>query len=228
MASRAQIEGARVQADGLGTIYVIDDDGEVRTALSFLLRSMNAHSWPFAGGRDFLDGLDGLSPGLVLLDMRMPDPDGLGVLRELRRRNINWPVIAITGHGDVKLAVNAMKLGAFDFLEKPIEDEDLGSVLERGFAELCRRRAARERMDAARSRLDTLTAREIFVLKAIVEGKGNKEIASAADISVRTVEMHRQNLIKKLGVRNTAEAAACAVEAGLVASEYERPAELDD
>jgi FixJ family two-component response regulator len=199
-----------------GLVYVIDDDAEVRTALSFLLRSMQAQSWPFSGGEDFLDALDTLKPGLVLLDMRMPDPDGLSVLRELAGRKLDWPVVAITGHGDIKLAVSAMQAGAFDFLEKPMEEEELSSVLERGFAELAQRRETRASIDDARSRINSLNGREQSVLKGIMMGQSNKVIASALGLSVRTVEMHRNNLVRKLGVKNAAAAVTVAAEAGFV------------
>jgi FixJ family two-component response regulator len=121
---------------------VIDDDGEVRTSLSFLLRSMNLHACPFSGGGDFLQGVDALNPGLVLLDMCMPDPDGLSVLRNLSERGVVWPVIAMTGHGDAELAVNARKLGAFHFLEKPFAEEELDAVLASAFVALRKRSLA--------------------------------------------------------------------------------------
>jgi FixJ family two-component response regulator len=203
----------------LRTVYVIDDDGEVRTALSFLLRSMNIHAWPFSGGGDFLHGFEALKPGLILLDMRMPEPDGLSVLRIFAERNLEWPVIAMTGHGDVGLAVRSMKLGAFDFLEKPFEDDELSTTLELGFVALGDRCLARARWNAARRRVAPLTGREKSVLVGIAKGQLSKEIAVLLGIGIRTVEMHRNNLIKKLGVRNAAEAVACAVSAGLVDGE---------
>jgi FixJ family two-component response regulator len=201
--------------NGSRTVYVIDDDREVRTALSFLLRSMDIHAWPFSSGGDFLHGLETLKPGLILLDMRMPEPDGLGVLRNLSERKIGWPVIAMTGHGDVKLAVDSMKLGAFDFLEKPIEEGDLSTRLESGFVALGDRCSVQRRLNASRDRIAVLTGRERAVLLGIANGQLSKEIASTLGMGVRTVEMHRNNLIRKLGVRNTAEAIRCAVEAEL-------------
>jgi FixJ family two-component response regulator len=100
---------------------------------------MNIYACPFPGGGDFLQGFDALNPGLVLLDMRMPDPDGLSVLRNLYERGVEWPVIAMTGHGDAELAVNARKLGAFHFLEKPFTEEQLEAALASGFAALRKR-----------------------------------------------------------------------------------------
>ena len=128
--------------NGLRTVYVIDDDGEVRASLSFLLRSMNIYACPFPGCGDFLQGFDSLNPGLVLLDMRMPDPDGLSVLRNLYERGVEWPVIAMTGHGDAELAVNARKLGALHFLEKPFTEEQLEAALASGFVALRKRSLA--------------------------------------------------------------------------------------
>ena len=119
------------------TVYIVDDDTQVRMSLAFLLRSMGVNPWPFSGGQDFLDGLDQLQPGVILLDMRMPDPDGLSVLRSLQERKPGWPVIAMTGHGDIRLAVSAMKLDAFDFLEKPMQEEELHRLLESGSRGAC-------------------------------------------------------------------------------------------
>ena len=201
--------------NGSHTVYVIDDDREVRTALSFLLRSMGIDPWPFSSGGDFLQSLETLKPGLILLDMRMPEPDGLSVLRSLSEHKLGWPVIAITGHGDVKLAVNSMKLGAFDFHEKPIEEGDLSTRLESGFVALGDRCSIRRRLSASRDRVAALTGRERAVLLGIANGLLSKEIASMLAMGVRTVEMHRNNLIRKLGVRNAAEAVRCAVEAEL-------------
>jgi FixJ family two-component response regulator len=201
--------------NGLRTVYVVDDDGDVRTALSFLLRSMNLQAWPFSGGADFLQSIETLKPGLVLLDMRMPEPDGLSVLRNLAERDVHWPVIAMTGHGDVQLAVASMKLGAFDFFEKPIGEDDLSTALEQGFVALDDRCRGRARFDAARGRIATLTGREKSVLSEIAKGKPSKDIAGFLGIGVRTVEMHRKNLIRKLGVKNTAEAVGCVIEAEL-------------
>lgn len=174
--------------------------------------------WPFAGGQDFLDNLAGLDPGCILLDMRMPKVDGIAVLTQLAESGVHWPVIAMTGHGDVALAVNAMKLGALDFLEKPMEEDVLGDVLDRAFAKLSEATAHRGKIEAARERIAKLTSRETAVLRGIVGGRANKTIAANLGISVRTVEMHRENLIKKLGVKNGAEAAAYAVESGMSAS----------
>lgn len=114
-------------------VYLVDDDQDVRVSLSFLLRTAGIEPRPFASGIDFLTSIDELQPGCILLDIRMPTLDGFGVMAELARRGSEWPVIVITGHSDIAVAVQAMKLGAIDFLEKPFEGELLVSALDLGF-----------------------------------------------------------------------------------------------
>lgn len=190
------------------SIYIIDDDREVRISLTFQLSTLGFEGQPFAEASDFLDRVSELAPGPIVLDVRMPKIDGMDVLAELSRRSIDWPVIIMTGHADVPLAVTAMKLGAIEFLEKPFEEELLLEALSRCFDLLDERAARHDEWSAIRSKVDRLSPRESEVLKLVAAGKPNKLIAHALKLSVRTVEMHRANLMTKLGIRSAAEAVA--------------------
>jgi FixJ family two-component response regulator len=197
------------------TVYVVDDDRDVRLMISFMLNDAELTSRPFASGADFLEALEELKPGCILLDVRMPDMDGIEVMAELARRGVDWPVVFVTGHGDVPLAVEAMKLGAIDFLQKPFAERDLLDAFERGFAGLEQGREAADRRREARERIAALTAREAEVLQGLLGGLSNKLLADRLGISLRTVEMHRGNMMDRLGVDNLAEALTLAMEAGV-------------
>ncbi|MGZ8287215.1 MAG: response regulator transcription factor, partial [Allosphingosinicella sp.] len=151
----------------------------------------------------------------VLLDVRMPDMDGLEVQQALRERGVPMPVIVMTGHGDINLAVQAMKAGAVDFIEKPFEKSVLTGAIEQGFARIDQAGRRHARADEARVRLEALTPREQDVLQGLVRGHPNKTIAYDLGISPRTVEIHRANLMGKLGVPSLSEALRIAFAAGL-------------
>jgi two-component system response regulator FixJ len=203
-----------IRVNPTGTIvYIVDDDCDVRSSLSFMLEHAGRPIRAFASGRDFIDSLDRLKPGCVLLDVRMADMDGVAVLKEMKRRDISWPAIIMTGHGQVALAVQMMKLGAMEFLEKPFEPDVLDACLDRGVALLEQQAAAMERTRDAKSRIERLTDRERDVLRALIEGLPNKLIAHRFGISMRTVEMHRANLMHNLGVKSLAHALRVAFDA---------------
>jgi two-component system response regulator FixJ len=172
-------------------------------------------SRPFGSGVDFLEALDDLKPGCILLDIRMPEVDGFHVMAELGKRQVEWPVIVMTGHGEVSVAVRAMKLGAVDFIEKPFEETVLLSSLERAFVLLKDRGETAERKQNAQERVNALTGREREVLRGLMGGMANKLLARRLDISLRTVEMHRANMMDRLGVKSLAEALTLAVQAGV-------------
>lgn len=202
--------------------YVVDDEGAVRRSLSLLLRSAGFEARAFDSGEAFLRAAaapGGLPYGCVLLDMRMPGLDGLAVQREMAARGLRLPVVVVTAHGDVSLAVQAMKSGAADFIEKPYDDEAIlraaGAALARGDEERARARAGAE----AAARVATLTPREREVLEGLVAGQANKEIARSLGVSHRTVEIHRANLMEKLGARGLSEAVRIALSAGLEAAD---------
>jgi two-component system response regulator FixJ len=186
-------------------VYVVDDNENIRQSLGFLLatKRMTVHS--FASGFAFLDAVDCLPAAPIILDLRMPGMTGIEFMGELEKNGITWPVIMLTGHGEIAAAVDAIKLGAIDFLEKPVQAEVLEKCLDRAFIDLQAGRT-REQSKATSSRsLAQLTPRESEVLFALCQGKSNKQVAFALSISPRTVEMHRAKGLRRLGVRTLAE-----------------------
>lgn len=196
-------------------VYIVDDESAVRQAILFALRTAGYDVRPFANGRDFLDATSILAPGCALLDLRMPELGGLAVLDELGDKRQRYPAIAITGYGDVRTAVEAMKRGARDFLEKPFTDSALLQSLEAVFATL----EDEVKSDIAHRRAVELVAglspREYETLQGLVAGLSNKVVAFRLGISVRTVEMHRGNLMDRLGAKSLVEAMRIAVAAGV-------------
>jgi two-component system response regulator FixJ len=187
-------------------VHIVDDEESIRRSLDFLLRTagFQVEKWP--DGESFLKSADRTAPACVLLDVRMPGMDGLQVLSEMTERGFNFPVIVLTGHGDIATAVRAMRGGAVDFLEKPFERERLLQALETGFVRLADREGQREREDWARTQIALLTQREQEVLDGLACGYPNKTIAYDLGISSRTVEVYRANAMEKLGVSNFADA----------------------
>jgi len=195
-------------------VYVIDDEQDVRVALSIELRAGGYQSRPFASADDFLDALPELQPGCVMIDVRMPVKNGLELLAELAERGIGWPAIMMTGHAEVVTAVEAMKFGAVEFLEKPFSEPTLEAALGRAFKVLDDTAGRASARQEAQARLDALTPREREIFSGIVAGLANKELAARLELSTRTVEMHRANLMKKLGVSSLYEMLSIAAEAG--------------
>ncbi|WP_298281711.1 response regulator FixJ [Acidocella sp.] len=183
-------------------VHIVDDDEAVRAALAFLLGAEGFAVRAFDSGVAFLDGLETMQPGCVVTDVRMPGLGGLDLQRELLKRRIALPVIVMTGHGDVKLAVEAMKAGAVDFLEKPFAPEAMLEAVRGALARYSE--AAREAgvMAAVKARLEALTARERDVLEGLLAGLPNKSIAHDLGISARTVEVYRAGLMTKMGAAN--------------------------
>lgn len=192
--------------DGDKLVHVVDDDDSVRRSVGFMLKTSGYKVCSYASGSEILKNAKSLQEGCVLLDIRMPDMDGLEVQEALQERGVTLPVIIMTGHGDVPLSVRAMKAGAIDFIEKPFEKQTLINAVEEGFSTLRRTDSARDRSKEANVRLQALTAREREVLDGLAQGLPNKTIAYDLGISPRTVEIHRANLMTKLGVRSLSEA----------------------
>jgi two-component system response regulator FixJ len=192
------------------TIYVVDDDMGVRRSLHFMLSSQSMSVWPFVSAMDFIDQLPLLIPAPVLLDIRMANIDGLQLLEILREQGLSWPVIILTAHGDVRVAVRAMKLGAIEFLEKPFAPELLDHAINQAFAVLEQTELLMSERDRARQRIAQLTAREAETMAILMEGLLNKEVAHRLNLSVRTVEMHRANALIKLRVKSIAEVVSLA------------------
>jgi two-component system response regulator FixJ len=197
------------------SIYIVDDEIDVRESLRALLSTQSdLHMRPYASGDAFLGAWEGQDPGVVLLDIYMPGQSGVEVLRSIQARTATWPAIVITGYGDVATAVQVMKLGAFDFLEKPYDPYVLLDAIGSAFDRLDQTTADQKRRTQAGERLSTLTVRERDVLDCIVEGAANKVVAARLGLSVRTVELHRANIMTKLGVRSLAEAIRLVLSAG--------------
>jgi two-component system response regulator FixJ len=199
------------------TIHLIDDDEAVRDSVEFLFDSAGLPVRTYESAVAFLDQMEPEIAGCVVTDVRMPEMSGIDLLRELRNRGIGLPVIVITGHGDVPLAVEAMKAGAADFLEKPFEDERLLQVAKRALEQGETAPAAgavSEEQAAAQARIAKLSQRERQVLKRLVEGQLNKTIAWDLGISARTVEVYRAKLMAKMEAATFADLVRMAVAAG--------------
>ena len=197
------------------TVYLVDDDEAIRRSAGFMLRTSGFTVKPFASGVEFLKEVKDLAAGCILLDVRMPGINGLEVQRELRSRGVVYPVIVMTGHGDVGVAVQVMKAGAVDFIEKPFEKAALLNAIEDGYARIEQSHRARARTADAQVRLGALTAREKDVLQGMARGLPNKTIAYDLGISPRTVEIHRANLMTKLAVPSLSDALRIAFAAGM-------------
>ena len=187
------------------TVFVVDDDESVRSSLKFLLRSASLDSRAFGSAQEFLQAHDPVQPGCLVLDVRMPGMSGLELQQELNRRGATIPVIFITGHGDVPMAVEAMQHGAHDFLQKPFKDEDLIERVRRALAKDAKTRAALEEHKSIRTRLQSLTPREREVLMLMAQGKPNKIMAHELGVSQRTIEIHRARVMEKSGASSLAE-----------------------
>ena len=196
-------------------VHLIDDDEAVRRSAGFLLKTAGFSVETWSSGIEFLRDVRHADVGCILLDIRMPEMDGLEVQRELNKRGVILPVIVLTGHGDVATAVQAMKAGAVDFLEKPFEKQILLTSLEAAFRRLDHADEAAHSAHDAQVRIASLTGREQDVLRGLVRGHPNKTIAYDLGISPRTVEVHRANLMSKLEVRSLSDALRIAFAAGL-------------
>ncbi len=198
-------------------INIVDDDEAVRSSLYTLLATRkNLMIRLFKSGDEFLAAFDELEGGVVLLDIHMPGASGLDVLRIMREDNRGFAAIVITGQGDIGMAVQAMKLGAFDFIEKPYDHVTLFGAIDACTARLGRESASVERARAARERIRSLSDRELETLLLLIDGKANKQVALALNVSPRTVEVHRANLMAKLDVGSLPEAVRLAFAAGII------------
>ncbi len=186
-------------------VHVIDDDADVRQSLAFLLTAAGLTVRVHESALAFLDVLPGIKDGCVVTDVRMPGMDGLELQRRLRQHKTRLPVIVMTGHGDVPLAVEAMKSGAVDFIEKPFEDETLLSAIRSALARQAQASDRDARATAIQQRIAKLSEREREVLDRLVAGKANKVIAFELGISPRTVEVYRANVMTKMQAESLSE-----------------------
>lgn len=199
-----------------GNVYVIDDDPAMRDSLDFLLGSAGFTVTLFETAVSFLEALPAIAFGCVVSDVRMPGIDGIELLKRLKTGTRALPIIVMTGHGDIPLAVEAMKLGALDFLEKPFEDERLVGMIETALAQ----GEGQAQNDAATAeiiaRIDSLSPRERQVLEGLITGASNKQIARDYDISPRTIEVYRANVMTKMQANSVSELVRFAIRGGLL------------
>lgn len=185
-------------------IYVVDDDDGMRRALDTLLSTVGYKTAVFSRPTEFLAKFKSDTPGCLVLDIRMPDMSGLEVQLQLNRMGSMMPVIFITGHGDVPMAVQAMKEGAFEFIQKPFRDQDLLDRINHALKQDAENRTTVARRAEVQHRLETLTPRERQVMDMVVDGAANKVIAIDLNLSERTVEIHRAKVMEKMGARSVA------------------------
>ena len=191
--------------DRAPTVYIVDDDDAIRSALRLLLKSVGLAAATVPSAQEFLATYDPQQPGCLILDVRMPGMSGLELQQQLNLRGAIIPVIFITGHGDVPMAVEAMQQGAFDFLQKPFRNQDLLDRVQKALAKDRARRAELRGDESIRQRLESLTPRESEVLELVTGGAPNKIIAHKLGISQRTVEIHRAHVMEKMGAESLAD-----------------------
>lgn len=187
--------------------HLVDDDEAIRDALAWLLKSRGIPARTYPSAEEFLAVADETVAGCVVLDMRMGGMSGLDCFDALQARQSDLPVIFLTGHGDVPLAVATLKKGAFDFFEKPFNDNELANRIEEALTQHAQRRQASASQDSVKHRMASLTTRERQIMELVLAGKYNKVIADELNISMRTVEVHRANLFEKMQVKTAVELA---------------------
>ncbi|ORE87156.1 FixJ family transcriptional regulator [Oceanococcus atlanticus] len=187
-----------------GQVFIIDDDEAVRDATVLLMQSIGLKAVAYADAQAFLDAAHDQHPACLILDVRMPGMSGLQLAREARVRREAWPIIFVTGHGDVPMAVEAMREGAFDFLQKPFREETLIQRVQRAIEQDHNDQVAASEREEIEERIKDLTPREREILQRIVDGESNKVIAIELGISARTVELHRANVMDKMQARSLA------------------------
>lgn len=185
-------------------VFIVDDDEAVRNSLRLLIKSLGLTPVTLGSGQEFLDHYEPAQPGCVVLDVRMPQMSGLELQEHLNRLGAVIPVIFITGHGDVPMAVEAMQAGAFDFLQKPFRDQDLIDRIQRALAKDRDNRASLTQRTLIQERLESLTQREREVLELVNTGMPNKVMAAELGVSQRTVEIHRARVMEKMGASSLA------------------------
>lgn len=201
--------------ESVPVIHIIDDNDAIRKSLSMVMESAGFKSRIYSSAQDFLDNYTHTPQGCILLDIRMPDINGLELQQHLPQRNINLPIIFMTGYADVPTAIRAMKAGAYDFVEKPFNQEDLLTRIHQCVHKSEELSHAEQRRENNSERINILTEREREVLKLLVDGKINKVIAAELGISTRTVEAHRAHIMEKLQVKSLSDVVKIAILSGM-------------
>lgn len=186
-------------------VFIVDDDDAVRESLEFLMKSIDQPAEAFASAQDFLKAFNPDKPGCLLLDIRMPGMSGIELQQELKKRDAHIPIIFITGHGDVPMAVKAIQSGAADFIQKPFRDQELIDRIRDVLTDDAQGRAERMQKNEILQRMGTLTEREKEVMEQVVSGKANKVVAIDLNVSQRTVEIHRANVMEKMKAKSLAQ-----------------------
>ncbi len=197
-------------------IYVVDDDEAVRHSLEFLLKTAGMNVRGFDSAKAFFEVLPQVRSGCIITDVRMPDVTGIDLLQRVKELGIDVPVIVITGHGDIALAVDAMKIGAIDFLEKPFDDDVLLAAVQSALNRTADTAQRNAELSEIRDKLAALSNRERQVLEGLVAGKANKMIAFDLGISPRTVEIYRANLMTKMAANSLSDLVRMAMMAGIL------------
>jgi RNA polymerase sigma factor (sigma-70 family) len=194
------------------TVFIVDDDQAVVRSLRWLIETVRLRVETFASAQAFLDGYDSSKPGCLVLDVRMPGMSGLELQKRLAARPIHVPIIFITGHGDVQMAVRAVQSGAFDFIEKPFNDQDLLDRIQKGIVFDAEQRGSEAQRAQLHARFASLTPREREVLDLVVEGMSNKVIANTLRLSAKTVEVHRAKVMEKMHARSISDLVKMAMQ----------------
>ena len=189
----------------VSTVYIVDDDAAVRGALLMLLKSVGLRGSGYGSAQEFLNSYQAHQPGCLVLDVRMPGLSGMELQQRLNLRGATLPVLFMTSHADVPMAVEAMQAGAFDFLQKPFRDQDLLDRIQRALQHDSRMRAEQQQTQQLHERYATLTPREVEVMKLMTEGRPNKLMAVDLDLSQRTIEIHRAHVMEKMQARSLAQ-----------------------
>lgn len=197
--------GSEKESPDMAVVYVVDDDEAVRNSLRLLLDSVDLRCKTYASATEFLGDHNPDQHSCIVADIRMPGLSGLDLQEELNRRTSTIPILFITGHGDVPMAVDAMKSGALDFIQKPFRDQDLLDRIHQALERDEERRADNREVAEVRSRMAKLTGREMEVMERVVTGQANKVIALDLGVSQRTVEIHRARVMQKMKARSLAE-----------------------
>jgi RNA polymerase sigma factor (sigma-70 family) len=197
------------------TVFVVDDDDAVRSSLRLLLKSVGIAAVAYGSAQEFLAAYEAEQPGCIVLDVRMPGMSGLEMQEQLNLRGAMIPVIFITGHGDIPMAVEAMQQGAFDFLQKPFRDQELLDRIQRALARDRDNRTHLHQKDRIRERFETLTPREREVLDLVTRGMPNKVMAAELGVSQRTVEIHRARVMEKMEASSLAQLVRMTLDLGV-------------
>jgi RNA polymerase sigma factor (sigma-70 family) len=192
-------------------VYIVDDDDAVRDSLSFLMKSVGLSCQVFPSAQAYLEAVDTIEAGCLVLDIRMPGMSGLELQKKLNAMGSMVPIIFITGHGDVPMAVQAMRDGALDFVQKPFRDQDLIDCINHALDEDSRNRSIQQQQQSLKGRVSQLTDREREVMQLVVAGKANKVIAAELGVSQRTVEIHRSRVMEKMRARSLAQLVRMAI-----------------